>query len=84
MMFAERALKAARLSIMLIPSARKGVRGMLPQDAAMLLSTVNLKLRDFYKSLEEMCDDLDEDAEQITQRLAQIGYHYDRERNQFV
>ena len=35
---------------------------MLPKDAAMLLSAVNLKLRDYYGSLEELCDDLDEDS----------------------
>lgn len=57
---------------------------MLPKDPAMLLGAVNLKLRDYYKSLEELCDDMDEDMSRITQTLAQIDYHYDRERNQFV
>lgn len=57
---------------------------MLPKDPAMLLSAVNLKLRDYYKSLEELCDDMDEDISCITQALAKIDYHYDRERNQFV
>ncbi len=57
---------------------------MLPKDPAMLLSAVNLKLRDYYGSLEELCDDLDEDISLIAQTLAQIDYHYDRERNQFV
>jgi len=32
----------------------------LPQDANILLSYVNLKLRDFYSSLDAMCEDLDE------------------------
>lgn len=57
---------------------------MLPRDAVMLLGAVNLKLRDYYGSLEELCDDMDEDLSRITQTLEQIGYHYDRERNQFV
>ncbi len=57
---------------------------MLPQDPAILVSTVNLKLRDYYQSLEDMCDDMEEDAADVERRLAQIGYHYDRERNQFV
>lgn len=57
---------------------------MLPKDAAMLLSAVNLKLRDYYGSLEELCDDMDEDISDITQTLARIDYHYDREKNQFV
>lgn len=57
---------------------------MLPQDPVMLLSVVNLKLRDFYGSLEAMCDDLDEDQNALEQKLATIDYHYDREKNQFV
>lgn len=57
---------------------------MLPQDPVMLLSFVNLKLRDYYNSLEAMCEDLDADAQQITGKLAGIDYHYDREKNQFV
>ncbi len=31
----------------------------LPKDPAMLLSAVNMKLRDFYDSLDALCDDLD-------------------------
>ena len=57
---------------------------MLPKDPAMLLSAVNLKLRDYYGSVEEMCDDMDEDLSRITQTLAQIDYYCDREKNQFV
>lgn len=50
----------------------------------MLLSVVNLKLRDFYPSLSALCDDLGEDAAAISEKLAQAGYEYDAERNQFV
>ena len=56
----------------------------MPNDPAMLLSFVNLKLRDFYKSLDEMCDDLGVNREDIIKKLASIDYEYDRERNQFV
>ena len=56
----------------------------MPNDPAMLLSFVNLKLRDFYKSLDEMCDDLDADREDIIKKLASIDYEYDASRNQFV
>lgn len=62
---------------------RRGVRKM-PTDPVMLLSFVNLKLRDFYGSLDAMCDDLDADRQQIVDRLAAIDYHYDEKRNQFV
>ena len=50
----------------------------------MLLSFVNLKLRDFYSSLDALCDDLDADKQEITKKLASIDYHYNAERNQFV
>lgn len=56
----------------------------LPNDPAMLLSFVNLKLRDFYKSLDEMCDDMDADREAIEKKLSEIGYEYDRSQNRFV
>lgn len=57
---------------------------MIPKDPVMLLSFVNLKLRDYYTSLENMCDDLDVDETEIVEKLATIDYHYDREKNQFV
>ena len=56
---------------------------MIPQDPVMLLSFINLKLRDFYGSL-KLCDDLDVKEQEITDKLAAIDYHYDEERNQFV
>ncbi len=56
----------------------------MPTDPVMLLSFVNLKLRDFYGSLDAMCDDLDADRQQIVDRLAAIDYHYDEKQNQFV
>ena len=57
---------------------------MIPKDPVMLLSYVNLKLRDFYESLDALCDDLGADREEITEKLASINYHYDEEKNQFV
>lgn len=57
---------------------------MLPNDPAMLLSFINLKLRDFYRNLDELCDDLDVEQIEIAEKLAKIDYHYDQEKNQFV
>ena len=57
---------------------------MLPHDADMLLSIINMKLRDFYGSLDALCEDLDEDKEQIQKTLSGIGYTYDGEKNQFI
>lgn len=57
---------------------------MIPRDPVMLLSFVNLKLRDFYASLDAMCEDLDVDRRELEEKLSGINYSYDTERNQFV
>ena len=57
---------------------------MLPQVPVILLSCVNTKLRDCYSSLEDLCDDLQEDQEELVKKLAGIDYRYDPVRNQFV
>lgn len=57
---------------------------MIPKEPVMLLSYVNLKLRDFYDSLQSLCDDLGVSETEITEKLASIDYHYDKERNRFV
>ena len=57
---------------------------MIPQDPAMLLSFMNLKLRDCYASLDAPCDDMDIDHSWIEDKLSKIDYHYDKEKNQFV
>ena len=57
---------------------------MLPNDPNMLLSVLNMKLRDFYPNLEALCEDLDEDAEDILSRMEMAGYHYDPASNRFI
>lgn len=57
---------------------------MLPKDPLMLLSYVNMKLRDNYGSLDRLCEELDVNEQEITDSLASVGYHYNKERNQFV
>ena len=57
---------------------------MIPQDPVMLLSFVNLKLRDYYSDLQAMCEDLDVSEQEITEKLAAIDYHYDKVQNKFV
>ena len=56
---------------------------MLPKNPILLLSIVNTKLRDFYSSLDELCQDLDESKDEIIDILAGYGYIYDKELNQF-
>ncbi|HIS46766.1 MAG TPA: DUF4250 domain-containing protein [Candidatus Scybalocola faecigallinarum] len=56
----------------------------IPKDPMILLSYVNLKLRDFYPSLDEMCKALDIDQNALVQTLASIDYAYDPDSNRFV
>lgn len=57
---------------------------MVPQDPVMLLSFLNLKLRDFYGSLDALCEDLDLNREEILEKMKQIDYTYDEKNNRFV
>ena len=57
---------------------------MIPSDPIMLLSFINLKLRDYYSSLETLCEDMDVSGAEIKEKLAAENYHYDAEKNQFV
>ena len=57
---------------------------MFPQDPMILLSYVNTKLRDFYPSLDALCDDLQVDQDEISQKLSILDCQYDPDRNQFV
>ena len=56
----------------------------LPGDPAILLSVINTKLRDYYPSLDALCDDMQIDRKELTDRLDMIDYTYDAGRNQFM
>lgn len=56
----------------------------LPNDPSMLLSVINTKLRDFYPSLDSLCDDLNADKDELIRKCALVGYRYSTERNQFI
>lgn len=56
----------------------------MPNDPVMLLSFVNMKLRDFYPSLEDMCKDINVDKGEIIYKLSSIGYEYEKHLNKFV
>lgn len=57
---------------------------LIKMDKYMLLSIVNMKLRNEFSSLEAFCDDINIDVELIVERLREIGYKYNKELNQFV
>ncbi len=57
---------------------------MLPNDPMILLSYINTKLRDYYPSLDALCDDLQEDRTAIEEKLRSIDYTYSEELNRFL
>lgn len=56
----------------------------LPSDPYMLLSVINMKLRDNYDSLDSLCDDLGIDRAALEARLAAAGFTYDPAARRFV
>ena len=56
----------------------------LPNDPVLLLSFINMKLRDFYPTLAALCDDLNTNEELLREKMAKIGYYYSPQKNQFV
>ena len=56
----------------------------LPNDPMILLSVINMKLRDSYSGLDELCEDMEVNREMIETKLEQIDYRYDEETNQFI
>ena len=56
----------------------------LPDDPNMLLSVINMKLRDGgYDSFDELCKALDLDKDQIETKLKAAGFEYMPQINQF-
>ena len=54
----------------------------IPNDPYMLLSYINMMLRDRYDSLEEFCSASDTDMEAIKEKLKAVGYEYSAELKQ--
>lgn len=57
----------------------------LPRDPVMLLSVVNTKLRDYYSTLDVLCEDMQVDKQELIGKLEMIRINtYDAGSNQFV
>jgi len=56
----------------------------LPKDPYILLSYINTKLRNEFHSLEDLCQSLHVDQDELAASLASIGYTYSRHKNQFI
>ena len=53
----------------------------LPEDPMMLYSFINMKLRDFYPSLDALCEDMNVEKEVIVRTLKRVGFEYNPERD---
>ena len=57
--------------------------GNIPQDPMMLMSFINMKLRDFYPSLDALCEDFEISREELEERLGKAGFEYSEENKRF-
>ena len=57
---------------------------MIPNEPVMLLSYVNTQLRDYYSSLDALCEDKGIGKEVLVEKMKSIEYVYEVDRNQFV
>jgi len=55
----------------------------ISMDTNILLSIVNMKLRDFYSDLDSLCEDMEVNKEDLKEKFNKIGYNYDETINQF-
>ena len=55
----------------------------LPKDPMMLFSVINMKLRDCYSSLDELCEDMNVERDEIVRTLKTVGFEYNPARNRF-
>ena len=49
----------------------------------MLYSFINMKLRDFYPSLDALCEDMNVERDEIVRTLKMVGFEYNSARNRF-
>lgn len=49
----------------------------------MLMSMINMKLRDFYPSLDALCEDMDLDRSELEEALGKAGFEYNESQNRF-
>lgn len=57
---------------------------ILSMDPYILLSIVNMKLRDEFSSLKDLCDNYEIESEEIEDKLKKIDYKYNEQTKQFI
>jgi hypothetical protein len=55
----------------------------IPKDPVMLMSFINMQLRDFYPSLDILCEDMEIDRQELEDTLSSVGYEYNEDTNRF-
>lgn len=55
----------------------------LPNDPMMLLSVINMKLRDNYSSLDALCEDMNINKNNLVRQLSSAGFEYNPAANKF-
>lgn len=55
----------------------------LPNDPIMLMSAVNLKLRDYYSSLDALCEDMNINKSELCEKLKKAGFTYSEKNKKF-
>ncbi len=55
----------------------------LPTNPAMLLSVINMKLRDEYCSLDALCEDMNISKENLLNTMQEAGFEYNPIANKF-
>ena len=55
----------------------------IPTNPDMLVSFINMKLRDEYDSLEALCEDLDINIDELIQNLRNAGFEYNPQNMRF-
>lgn len=56
----------------------------LSMDINIAYSMINMKLRDFYSSLDVLCEDMDISKIELLERFEKNGYIYNENTNQFI
>ena len=56
---------------------------MQPKDPMILFSYINMKLRDQYPSLDELCRAEDIDHKWLIEQLGAVGFEYSAEHHKF-
>lgn len=57
---------------------------MIPKDPFMLLSWINMQLRDYYSNLDDLCTALNLDRQALEITLGAIDFQYDPKTNSFL